>query len=64
MKYNPGFKYQYISRYCHLTISQFKYYKNELMSMKHVFALFEVNIANIERVERVSIDIPVTSEIE
>lgn len=59
MKYNPGFKYQYISRYCQVSKVAFKYYKNELMSLKHIFPLFDVSLCDIDRVERIAIDLPV-----
>ena len=39
----------------------FKYYKNEMMSVKHVFPLQGISIDDIERVERVYIDIPTAS---
>ena len=46
-------------RYCQLTENEFKYYKNERNSYCHVFPLLEVNIMDIERVERVNVEIPV-----
>jgi hypothetical protein len=55
MKYNPGFKNQYINRYCQINENEFKYYKNERMSYKHVFPLVSVNLLDIEKVERVSV---------
>ena len=51
-------------RYCQLTENDFKYFKNERMSYRHVFPLYEVNISDIEKVERVSVDIPVQVERE
>lgn len=39
MKYMPGFKYQYFKKYCLLSKEEFKYYKNEISSLKHVFPI-------------------------
>ena len=61
MKYNPGFKYQYIQRYCQITKTEFKYYKNEMMSIKHIFPLVNISLGDIIKVERVSINIPVNT---
>ena len=61
MKYNPGFTNQYISRYCVLTKHEFKYYKNEIMAIKHVFPLVSISIDEVVKVERVAIEIPVSS---
>ena len=47
-----------------MTENEFKYFKNERMSYKHVFPLFEVAISDIEKVERVSVDIPVQVQSE
>ena len=62
MKYNPGFKYQYVKRYCTLTNTEFKYFKNETMSIKHIFPLINLNLKDIEKVERVAVEIPVHSK--
>lgn len=37
---------------------EFRYYKNELMSQKHLFPLVSVALSDIERVERVLVEIP------
>lgn len=59
MRYMPGFKYQYQQRYCLVTNTEFKYYKNELMSYKHVFPLQSINLDSIEKVQRVNQDVPI-----
>lgn len=59
MKYIPGFKNQYNMRYCCLNENEFMYYKNERMSMRHVFPIFSISLNDIEKVERVSVEVPV-----
>lgn len=58
MKYMPGFKYQYFKKYCLLTKSDFKYYKNEMMTFKHVFPLQKIRLEDIQKVQRVNCEIP------
>jgi hypothetical protein len=55
MKYIPGFQFNYFNRYCLLSKNEFKYYKNELMSVKHIFPMQAINLREIMRVERVRI---------
>ena len=55
MKYSPGFKYQYISRYCSINKFSFKYYKNQQMASKHIFPLVQIPFQDIDKVERVRV---------
>ena len=64
MRYSPGFKYQYNNRFCQLLKGEFRYFKNELMSFKHIFPLFSVSIHDIEKVQRVSVNVPVVTLME
>eukprot|EP00347_Sterkiella_histriomuscorum_P017686 403348388 len=59
MKYLPGFSFQYFKKYAMITKNEFKYYKNELMSFKHVFPTYSVSLDDIVKVQRVNCEIPV-----
>jgi hypothetical protein len=50
MKYIPGFNNSYFNKYCMVTKKEFKYYKNELMSVKHIFPLISIDFDNIKKV--------------
>ena len=64
MKYNPGFTNQYINRFCQVNKVEFKYYKNEFLSKKHQYPLLSLKLAEIDKVQRVNIDIPIQKEQE
>ncbi len=47
MKYTPGFKYQYQSRYLTLNKSEISYYRNEMQSIGLATPLQKIDIRNV-----------------
>lgn len=63
MKYRPGFHTTYVPRYCKLNKHAFRYYKS-YHAGSHRFPLVEIDLDTMERVERVSIDLPQQTQKE
>ena len=63
-KYNPGFKFQYVQRYCTLTKYCFCYFKNEYNATKNQNPLVTIKLDDIDMVQRTTVPLPTSTPQE